>query len=208
MPKVAANDPLSHQNLAAAVWYTVAKIAEEEVSLGKDLERFAFHAGRNTVGVDDVKYEHITTEAVRNGLALSEVKTTTTMPKARARPRVSEGAIKASAAKKAATAAVATTSKRPASKKQQKVTKVQKVNNKDVKGKGKAIADSSSSSDSGDNGSDKVIDFAIMSQDDIDDASSENRADEDEDAGSSMDDGSDEDLPKRKKGKLRRGTAK
>ncbi|KAM0793251.1 hypothetical protein ACM66B_000713 [Microbotryomycetes sp. NB124-2] len=239
MPKVKADEPLSRQNLAAAVWYTVAKIAEEEeqnmnvtvsehfvatltelvfqqaLSLGKDLERYAFHAGRDTVGVEDVKlacgrnealYEHITTAAIKQGLSLSAVATKTTAPKPRARPRVSEGALKVSAAKKA-TAAAAPRKKPAAPKKETTASKPSKK--KDVKGKGKAKLDSSSGGDTDGDDNDKVIDFAIMSQDEIDDASS--NEDDKDGSDSSMDDDDDddeEDMPKRKKGKLRRGAKK
>ncbi|ORY75676.1 kinetochore component CENP-S-domain-containing protein [Leucosporidium creatinivorum] len=109
-------EPLSRQSLKAACWYTVAKIAEEEESsnlpvavsehfvaslaelvftqaltLGKDLEMFAKHANRTTVGVEDVKlaarrndalYELLASEAVKHGLALADSK-----PKPKAAPR-------------------------------------------------------------------------------------------------------------------------
>ncbi|BGP28927.1 hypothetical protein JCM10296v2_000663 [Rhodotorula toruloides] len=102
-----AGEPLSRQSLKAAVWYTVTKIAQEEelslpfaasehfvatlaevvfqqaLSLGKDLERFANHAGRLTINVDDVKlaarrneplYETLTTAAIQRGLTLADLK--------------------------------------------------------------------------------------------------------------------------------------
>ncbi|BGP21730.1 centromere protein S [Rhodotorula toruloides] len=102
-----ADEPLSRQSLKAAVWYTVTKIAQEEelslpfaasehfvatlaevvfqqaLSLGKDLERFANHAGRLTINVDDVKlaarrneplYETLTTAAIQRGLTLADLK--------------------------------------------------------------------------------------------------------------------------------------
>ncbi|BGP04851.1 hypothetical protein JCM10049v2_000653 [Rhodotorula toruloides] len=106
-----ADEPLSRQSLKAAVWYTVTKIAQEEgaalelslpfaasehfvatlaevvfqqaLSLGKDLERFANHAGRLTINVDDVKlaarrneplYETLATAAIQRGLTLADLK--------------------------------------------------------------------------------------------------------------------------------------
>ncbi|GAA5994988.1 CENP-S family protein [Rhodotorula paludigena] len=111
MPRAskAADDeePLSRQSLKAAVWYTVTKIAQEEelslpfaasehfvatlaevvfqqaLSLGKDLERFANHAGRLTINADDVKlaarrneplYELLCTTATQHGLTLADIK--------------------------------------------------------------------------------------------------------------------------------------
>ncbi|BGP44794.1 hypothetical protein JCM10450v2_000608 [Rhodotorula kratochvilovae] len=100
-------EPLSRQSLKAAVWYTVTKIAQEEelslpfaasehfvatlaevvfqqaLSLGKDLERFAKHAGRLTINADDVKlaarrneplYELLATSAQQHGLTLADLK--------------------------------------------------------------------------------------------------------------------------------------
>ncbi|BGO96708.1 centromere protein S [Rhodotorula toruloides] len=102
-----ADEPLSRQSLKAAVWYTVTKIAQEEelslpfaasehfvatlaevvfqqaLSLGNDLERFANHAGRLTINVDDVKlaarrneplYATLTTAAIQRGLTLADLK--------------------------------------------------------------------------------------------------------------------------------------
>ncbi|GAA5926414.1 hypothetical protein JCM3775_001009 [Rhodotorula graminis] len=111
-----ADEALSKQSLKAAVWYTVTKIAQEEelslpfaasehfvaslaevvfqqaLTLGKDLERFAKHAGRLTINADDVKlaarrneplYELLTTSAQQHGLSLAELKADTTSSKAK-----------------------------------------------------------------------------------------------------------------------------
>ncbi|TNY21820.1 kinetochore component CENP-S-domain-containing protein [Rhodotorula diobovata] len=111
-----ADEALSKQSLKAAVWYTVTKIAQEEelslpfaasehfvatlaevvfqqaLSLGKDLERFAKHAGRLTINADDVKlasrrneplYELLTTAAQQHGLTLAELRADTASSKAK-----------------------------------------------------------------------------------------------------------------------------
>ncbi|GAA5920766.1 hypothetical protein JCM1841_004176 [Sporobolomyces salmonicolor] len=123
MPRVSkaaeGEEPLSRQSLKAAVWYTVTKIAQEEelslpfaasehfvaslaevvfqqaLSLGKDLEAYAKHAGRLTINVDDVKlaarrneplYDLLCTSATTHGLALADLKADR-KPKLKAPPR-------------------------------------------------------------------------------------------------------------------------
>ncbi|GAA5913547.1 hypothetical protein JCM8208_000707 [Rhodotorula glutinis] len=116
-----ADEALSKQSLKAAVWYTVTKIAQEEelslpfaasehfvaslaevvfqqaLTLGKDLERFAKHAGRMTINADDVKlaarrneplYELLTTSAQQHGLTLAELKADTSSSKAKGAKQV------------------------------------------------------------------------------------------------------------------------
>ncbi|KAI5476365.1 centromere protein S [Pseudohyphozyma bogoriensis] len=103
-------DVLSRQALKSAIWYTVTQLVEDEeidlgvscsehfvavlsemvftqaLTLGKDLESFANHAGRSTVGVEDVKYQLISNEAVQHGLSLNALTIkppTTTKPRAK-----------------------------------------------------------------------------------------------------------------------------
>ncbi|GAA6032802.1 hypothetical protein JCM8097_000798 [Rhodosporidiobolus ruineniae] len=145
-----ADEALSRQGLKSAIWYTVTKIAQEEEislpfaasehfvaslaevvfqqaqSLGKDLERFAKHAGRMTINVDDVKlaarrneplYDQLCTAATQHGLALADLKADQSKPK------------KAPRASSTTKTAVASTSKAaPAAK------------SKAAKGKGKGTA--------------------------------------------------------------------
>ncbi|GAA5835223.1 hypothetical protein JCM11251_006648 [Rhodosporidiobolus azoricus] len=106
-----ADEPLSRQSLKSAVWYTIAQeeelslpfaasehfvaslaevVFQQALSLGKDLERFAKHAGRMTINVDDVKlaarrneplYDQLCTSATQHGLALSDFKADQSKPK-------------------------------------------------------------------------------------------------------------------------------
>ncbi|SCZ90227.1 BZ3500_MvSof-1268-A1-R1_Chr1-3g01853 [Microbotryum saponariae] len=126
MPKDTTDDvALSRRSLKAGVWYTVAKLAEEAemdgikcavsehfvaaltefvfqktLSLAKDLERFANHAGRTAIMIDDVKYEAICTEALQRGLGLKDLKTI-------ARPVAARGSV----TKRTASTKLASTSK-------------------------------------------------------------------------------------------------
>ncbi|SGY35639.1 BQ5605_C002g01786 [Microbotryum silenes-dioicae] len=126
MPKDTTDDvALSRRSLKAGVWYTVAKLAEEAemdgikcavsehfvaaltefvfqktLSLAKDLERFANHAGRTAIMIDDVKYEAICTEALQRGLGLKDLRTI-------ARPVAARGSV----TKRTASTKLASTSK-------------------------------------------------------------------------------------------------
>ncbi|GAA5980585.1 hypothetical protein JCM10908_001697 [Rhodotorula pacifica] len=170
----------SRQSLKAAVWYTVTKIAQEEelslpfaasehfvaalaevvfqqaLSLGKDLESFAKHAGRLTINADDVKlaarrnepmYESLTTAAIQHGLTLADLRADSAStsragsakPKAVKAPRLA--AAKADAAPKPA----------PKPKKADgKMTAARSRTTSTSKGKGKAKVVESASEDEGD----------------------------------------------------------
>lgn len=121
--KKVGEEVLSRANLKSAIWYTVTKLVEEEeitlevaasehfvavlsemvftqaLGLGKDLESFARHAGRTTIGVEDVKlaarrnemlYQLICTEATRHGLSVESLKE----KKAKPKPKASTSAAK------------------------------------------------------------------------------------------------------------------
>lgn len=173
-----SDDPLSRQSLKAAVWYTVTKIAQEEelslpfaasehfvaalaevvfqqaLSLGKDIESFAKHAGRLTINADDVKlaarrnepmYENLSTAAIQHGLTLADLRADTastsragsSKPKAVKAPRIA-AAKPADAAPKPA----------PKPKKERKTTTARSRTTSSSKGKGKAkVVDSPSEMD-------------------------------------------------------------
>ncbi|TKA55400.1 hypothetical protein B0A53_02324 [Rhodotorula sp. CCFEE 5036] len=173
-----SDDPLSRQSLKAAVWYTVTKIAQEEelslpfaasehfvaalaevvfqqaLSLGKDLESFAKHAGRLTINADDVKlaarrnepmYESLSTAAIQHGLTLADLRADTastsragsSKPKAVKAPRIA-----------AAKPADAAPQPAPKPKKETKTTTARSRTTSSSKGKGKAkVVDSPSEMD-------------------------------------------------------------
>ncbi|GAA5834341.1 hypothetical protein JCM9279_004289 [Rhodotorula babjevae] len=113
-----ADEALSKQSLKAAVWYTIAQeeelslpfaasehfvaslaevVFQQALTLGKDLERFANHAGRLTINADDVKlaarrneplYELLTTSAQQHGLTLAELKADASSSKAKGAKQV------------------------------------------------------------------------------------------------------------------------
>ncbi|KAK4058032.1 hypothetical protein OIO90_000771 [Microbotryomycetes sp. JL221] len=253
MPKARGDEPLSRQNLKAALWYTVAKIAEQEepnlevtvsehfvatltefvfqqaLSLGKDLEQFAHklisqqtsrHGGRTTVATEDVKlacrrnpalYEHISTQAVNQGLSLSELNKTSVGARVKPRPRVSVGAKAATAAKKQINKPQATTAK--------KCTVTTKKTDMTMKGSKKVVKVPITSSDIDDEEEgDEVIDLGKLSQGkdyDSDEMNQDQDEDDDDDGGLASDSDEsvssmDQDIPSKKKpiGKLRRGGKK
>ncbi|GAA6050496.1 hypothetical protein JCM3770_002626 [Rhodotorula araucariae] len=179
MPRVSksaeADEPLSSQSLKAAVWYTVTKIAQEEelslpfaasehfvatlaevvfqqaLSLGKDLERFAKHAGRLTINADDVKlaarrneplYELLATSAQQHGLTLADLKADATSAAKGAKKQVKAPRLAAGAAKE-----------KEREKKDKKSRSTGAESKGKAKGKGKARA-----SDNEEDAGDEVID--------------------------------------------------
>ncbi|GAA5866174.1 hypothetical protein JCM3774_004108 [Rhodotorula dairenensis] len=176
-----SDEPLSRQSLKAAVWYTVTKIAQEEelslpfaasehfvaalaevvfqqaLTLGKDLESFAKHAGRLTINADDVKlaarrnepmYESLTTAAIQHGLTLADLRADATTsragsskPKAAKAPRIPAAKAAEPAAKPA-----------PKPKKDSKATAIarSRTTSTAAKGKGKAKVVDSPSGDEDD----------------------------------------------------------
>ncbi|GAA5850201.1 hypothetical protein JCM8547_001040 [Rhodosporidiobolus lusitaniae] len=162
-----ADEPLSRQSLKSAVWYTVAKIAQEEevtlpfgaseqfvaslaevvfqqtLSLGKDLELFAKHAGRMTINVDDVKlaarrneplYDSLCTSAQQHGLALADLKADQSKPKKAPRASSSSKVLAG-----ASTSAAEKEKKKDSAGTKEKEGKKKSVTG-DRKGKGKAKA--------------------------------------------------------------------
>ncbi|KAL8283642.1 hypothetical protein RQP46_005437 [Phenoliferia psychrophenolica] len=109
MPPKTKDEALSRQVALGipASEHFVGALAElvfsQAISLGKDLESFAKHANRLTIGVEDVKlvarrntslYELLSSEANKHGLALDALKIKA--PRPRAKPAA--GAKKAAAA--------------------------------------------------------------------------------------------------------------
>ncbi|BGP52913.1 hypothetical protein JCM8202v2_000470 [Rhodotorula sphaerocarpa] len=159
-----SEEPLSRQALKAAVWYTVTKIAQEEaelslpfaasehfvaalaevvfqqaLSLGRDLERFAQHAGRLTINADDLAtrrnkpmHETLTAAAIQHGLTLADIR-------ADSASTSKAGASKAKAVKAPRLPAAAKAEAATKPKKEPKAAP-KKKEAEDVKGKGKGKA--------------------------------------------------------------------
>ncbi|GAA5976852.1 hypothetical protein JCM11641_000890 [Rhodosporidiobolus odoratus] len=227
-----ADEALSRKSLKAAVWYTMTKITQEEelsvpfaasehfvaslsevvfqqaLSLGKDLERFAKHAGRMTINVDDVKlaarrneplYEQLCTSATQHGLALSDLKADQT--KSKKAPRKTSTSSASTTKTKEKTAAKASTSKSSSSSSSKKGKEKETDSGKAAGGFVKASAIKKDEKGKAKRGRDLESDLEdddLDGDDGLDGMDVEGDEAEESDAGS---DSSEEVEKKRKKGK-------